>query len=162
MKTKEEFLKGKVFFEIFVALSCQAPILYLQTLCFLFSCVISFDLPMVSWWSKSIVPILLMGQLKVGEYNRFSKVTQVVRGNGMQSSKKWHLSLQTLAHGCGALKEASAGRHGTDWAHAFFPCTLHSPVFFCTAFLFDRLYCTSHLKLLLAASGHSSNCFIKF
>lgn len=48
MKTKEAFLKGKVFFEMFVALSCQAPLLYLQTLRFLFSCVISFDLPTVS------------------------------------------------------------------------------------------------------------------
>lgn len=109
-----------------MAASYPVPILYLQTL-FLFSCLISFDLLAISWWSKSVVPIVLINKLKLREYNSFSKRTPVVRGSGMQNNKKWHLSLQAL-HMAGALEVASAGRHVTDWVYSCFPCTLPSHV----------------------------------
>lgn len=54
-----------------------------------------------------------MGKLTMGDYNSFLKVTQLVRGSGMQSSKKWHSSMQALAQDgeCGAPKRAGVGRH---------------------------------------------------
>lgn len=54
-----------------------------------------------------------MGKLTMGEYNSFLKVTQIVRGSGMQSSKKWHSSMQAQAQDCecGLQSRAPVGGH---------------------------------------------------
>lgn len=105
-----------------------------------------------------------MGKLKNEEYN-FPEVTQLVNGSGMQTSQKVAF---TYLSPCTCLCSPRAGPQ----RKACYGWSLHFPALHTAstavtpdsaqAFLFDSLYCTSNLKLLLAVLGHSSNRFTKF